>query len=142
MFIQLEVLVVGVAATIVGSIMDAKDFWTHLEYRVCREIDSLRKNEYRGLWCDGFIPEQFEFCDGQPVLTGSVWMGRGGRHQEQWRFVFLLPKGVTSEVDVNWEAIFPAEEVTGWLSLDQVAREMKVNPAEGHPAGEAVAQKH
>ena len=120
--------------------MDAKAFWARLEYRVCREIDGLRIDEYRGLWCDGFIPEQFQLGDGRLGVTGHVWMGRGRRHQEQWRFTLLLPEEVTSEAAVDWAATFPPENVTGWLSLDQTKREMIVNPAAARPEGEPAAQ--
>lgn len=113
--------------------MDAATFWNHLEYRVCREINGLRTDEHRGLWCDGFIPEDSHFDDGPPRVTGRVWMGRGPRHQEQWRFTLLLPADVTSEADVDWASIFPAEDVTGWLSLDATKREMRIDPTAAKP---------
>ncbi len=38
--------------------MTESDFWTHLEFRLCREFAGLPDNHLRSLWCDGFIPEQ------------------------------------------------------------------------------------
>lgn len=120
--------------------MNAEDFWVRLEYRVCREIDGLRGDEFRGLWCDGFIPELLEMVDGRPAMTGRVWMGRGGKHQEQWRFLVLLPEHITAEADIDWQALFPANDVTGWLSLDQARRMMKVDPSVAYPDREPAAQ--
>jgi hypothetical protein len=115
--------------------VDAKDFWTYLEYRVCREIDGLRIGQFRGLWCDGFIPEQFELKQGQPVITGRVWMARGGRHQEQWRFTLVLAPGIASEANVDWATMLPAEDVTGWLSIDPNERELSLDPAAAYRDG-------
>jgi hypothetical protein len=98
--------------------VDAKDFWSHLEYRVCREIESLRGDDFRGLWCDGFCPEQFELIDDRAAITGRVWMGRGSREQEDWRFSLILPEGVGEDADVDWNAVLPADDVSGWLSED------------------------
>lgn len=112
--------------------MDVKDFWTQLEFRVCREIDGLPGDDFRGLWCDGFIPDRCEICDGRMVVSGRVWMAWGSV-QHQWVFMLPLPVGATCESDVNWEAILPPEDVTGWLSLDRTRRKMKVDPDAAFP---------
>jgi hypothetical protein len=123
----------SVVCSWVEELVDAKDFWVRLEYRVCREIYGLRGDEFGGLWCDGFIPEQFEMVDGRPAMTGLVWMGRGGKHQEAWRFTVLLPEHVIAEADIDWQAIFPVDDLTGWLCLDQKRKVMKVDSSVAYP---------
>ena len=113
--------------------MNASDFWSRLERRVCREIDGLRVDGFRGLWCDGFIPEQFEVLDDRPMITGRVWIGHGRSEQEEWRFSLLLPQGVCEEAHVDWSAALPGDDVTGWLLLDQAQRTMKLDPAAAYP---------
>lgn len=109
--------------------MTSNDFWSRLEYRVCRELDGLGADEFLGLWCDGFIPERFEMIDDRPVITGRVFMGRGSRDQEEWRFTLLLTQRVCGKADVDWGAALPADDLTGWLSLDQTQRTMKLDLA-------------
>jgi len=114
--------------------MEEKEFWLRLEYRVCREIDGLRTREFRGLWCDGFIPQYFDDSGERPAVRGRVWMGRGGTtHQEQWRFSLLLPENVTSPEEIDWGSILPTEDVTGWLSLDAARRVMKIDSIGAYP---------
>ena len=114
--------------------MDAQGFWDHLEFRVCREIDGLRRTDFRGLWCDGFLPDALEFTDGRPEIAGKVWMGRGGTTgQELWRFSLLLPRDVKTEADVDWASLLPAEDATGWLVLDKSRQYMKIDPSAAHP---------
>jgi len=123
--------------------MDERDFWLKLEYRVCREIDGLRSPtpDLKGLWCDGFIPEQFEA--GVPSqYVGRVWMGRGGTHQEQWRFVLLLSNNVQSLHAIDWSTLLPPEDATGWLSLSTADRTTKINPAVARPDSAADSPRY
>jgi hypothetical protein len=115
--------------------VNAKEFWLKLEYRVCSEIDGLRDGrKFRDLWCDGFDPEQLATVNGLPGMTGQVWMGRGASHQEVWQFVLVLPGHVRAEEDVDdWATMLPADDVTGWLWLDEAGRTMKVDPLAARP---------
>jgi hypothetical protein len=108
--------------------MDAREFFTKLEYRICREIDRLRDVELQGLWCDGVIPEDSTRADGRPLVTGRAWMGRGARHQEKWRFEFVLPPGTCDPDEASWDALFPPEDATGWLELRPSEQIMRINP--------------
>jgi hypothetical protein len=41
-----------------------------------------------------------------------------------------------SREEIVWAAVLPAEDITGWLSLDFEAKYMKVNPFVAHPHAE------
>ena len=115
--------------------VDAKDFWISLEWRVGSEIDCLRCADFRGLWCDGFIPEQFQVLDARPAITGIVWIAKSGNRgwQQRWRFTLLLPQDVRSEEDLKWADLLPPEDVTGWLSLDPLRQTVMVDPLAAYP---------
>jgi len=121
--------------------MDAKDFWIRLEYRVCGEIAGLRDKSLRGLWCDGFSPDQFGFLDGRPLITGTVYMMDGPKYpgKGSWRFTLYLPKGTKQEADIDWAGLVPPDDATGWLSLDAQYRKMKVDPTGAYPDSVAIA---
>jgi hypothetical protein len=116
-----------------GELVDANEFWTKLEYRICREIGSLHVGEFRGLWCDGVIPEGLERFTDRCVVVGRAWMGRGARQQEKWRFEFVLPPGTMELERVNWHSLLPAEDMTGWLELHQSERLMRITPSAAYP---------
>ncbi|HEY7120064.1 MAG TPA: hypothetical protein VH475_25985 [Tepidisphaeraceae bacterium] len=84
--------------------------------------------EWRGLWCDGFIPEQFESVDGRMAMSGRVWMGWGDGRQESWRFVLFVAAGLTEDRDVDWAGMLPGDDVTGWLWIDRPRRVMRIDP--------------
>jgi len=118
-----------------GATLDAGEFWLRLEYRVGLEIDGLRSDDFRGIWCDGFAPEMFQLIHGRPTITGRVWLAKSGHRggQERWRFSLLLPENVRGEQDIEWAAVLPPDDVTGWLSLDQSQRVMKLDPVAAYP---------
>ena len=97
--------------------MDESDFWAHLEYRVCHEIEGLKQPSLRRYWCDGFIPDQYEINEPSPHISGYVWMGVGPRHQEEWEFDLLLPGPVESRVNIVWSTLLPPPNVTRWLTI-------------------------
>ena len=108
--------------------MDESDFWVHLEYRVCREIDALTQSGLRRFWCDGFIPVRYEFDEPSPRIVGRVWMGVGPREQQQWEFVLLLGIPVESRENIVWSALLPTPNVTRWLSIDPIGKRLVVEP--------------
>lgn len=112
--------------------MDEAEFWSKLEYRVCREIDGLRSDEFQDHWCDGFIPKTFD-AGGKPAcIRGRVWIGIGGRHQEAWAFCLVIGD-VPSREAVDWAALLPDDDLTGWLALDAERRLMEIKPRNAHP---------
>lgn len=113
--------------------MDAQDFWLHLEFRICGEISGLRRTDFWGLWCDGFLPDPIEFTKPRRRIGGTVWMGWGGSTQELWDFSLLLPRKVKSEAEIDWVSLLPPKDVTGWLSLDKARRFMRIDPSASYP---------
>jgi hypothetical protein len=92
--------------------MDEADFWVHLEYRVCREIEGLRQPRLRCFWCDGFIPVRYDLDEPSPRVVGRVWMGAGPREQQVWEFVLLLRVPVESRETFVWSALLPTLDAT------------------------------
>jgi hypothetical protein len=109
--------------------MDEADFWGRLEYRICAEIEGLKAPVARGFWCDGLIPVLYQLHEPAPRIVGSVWMGVGPKHQEEWEFVLVLPSSVESRERIEWSAQLPASNLTRWLTIDAVAKRLIVEPA-------------
>jgi hypothetical protein len=68
-----------------------------------------------------------------------VWISFGNTNQERWQFVLYLGPARARE-SIDWAAMLPAEDVTGWLSLDFETKFMTVKPLEAHVDGEARAK--
>jgi hypothetical protein len=113
--------------------VDESDFWNHLEYRVCREIEGLRRPELRRFWCDGFIPSRYDLGGPSPRIVGRVWMGSGPREQQEWEFDLLLRGPVASREAIEWSTLLPLPEVTRWLTLDPIGKRLVVEPAVAVP---------
>jgi hypothetical protein len=110
------------------------DFWPRLEYRVCREMNGIPHCKRAALWCDGFLPEQY-FLDNAPgYIEGQVWIGRGSRHQEEWRFRLLLGSPLASVKDIPWSEVLPPDGVSGWLMVDTQRKRLEVKPWKLSPA--------
>ncbi|GAA1642645.1 hypothetical protein [Actinoplanes couchii] len=110
--------------------MDEQDFWVRLEYRVTAEFRKIADERLRRHWCDGMIAEDYDFGGPRPSVSGRAWCGDSG--QEQWRFVLVLPVGIGSSEQVDWAALLPGDEVTGWLSVDPRARSLTVDTSPQH----------
>jgi hypothetical protein len=108
--------------------MDETDYWGRLEFRVCREFDGTSDRELQYLWCDGFIPQEYLIDDALPRITGHAWIC-SGRVQDKWKFTLLLPRPFSSREEIDWASLLPADDVTGWLSLDRHGRRMQMEPA-------------
>lgn len=106
--------------------MDEAEYWTRLEYRICRELAGMRAGGLRDWWCDGFVPETLD--EGRGVFSGRVWMGRGGRDQEVWDFTLMLGAVPGAGERIDWASLLPGEDVTGWLSMDFNQKAMKIEP--------------
>lgn len=104
--------------------MNENDYWEQLEYRLCRELAHIAEAKQLGLWCDGFIISKYHFERGQ--ITGTVWIGRGPRDQENWPFeVFFAPAAKREEIP--WCDLIPAEETRGWLRIDLDRKTMTID---------------
>lgn len=97
--------------------MDESQYWTNLEYRVTRELQGMRDNRVRFLWCDGFSAEEYLVSDVPPRINGRVWIC-GGQRQNEWTFTMALPRAVSSRDAIEWEVLLPPDRVTEWLAVD------------------------
>jgi hypothetical protein len=112
--------------------MTQADYWAALEMRVCRELAGLREKEHRALWCDGFIPESFDLGREVGRVIGRVWIGIGSKQQQEWSFE-LFAGPVRNWEDLDWGSLLPAEDVTGWLSVNLERKILKIDPAAASP---------
>ena len=107
------------------------DFWGHLEFRVCRELEGLEKCRQQGLWCDGFIPEMYVLNAPSPYISGHVWIGIGPGKQEKWAFTLFLGKGVSNRKEIEWSKLLPLENITQWLLVDLDSKRLEIEPDAG-----------
>jgi hypothetical protein len=110
--------------------MTEADYWTSLEYRVTRELATILEGDVRSLWCDGFIPERYLFDEPAPRVTGRVWIATGPGKQDQWEFTLLLDESTGAREDISWSALLPADESTGWLTVDLDGQGLRLTPRE------------
>jgi hypothetical protein len=113
--------------------MPEKDFWLTLEYRVSREFPDLQDDRARSLWCDGFIPEQTDLQATRPCIHGHAWIGEiGSSDQEQWSFTLFVGQH-RSEDEINWAALLPDDNMTGWLDPDPKTKTLTIDPLSARP---------
>ena len=111
-----------------------REYFIALEYRVCRELAGMRDKQLRTVWCDGLLPDpQIEISRRHRRVTGKVWIGFGGSHQELWDFHLLLGPIVKDRQQIDWSALLPPDEVTGWLSMDFEKKLMTLRPYAIYP---------
>jgi len=68
-----------------------QDFWTRLEFKASRWMQSAHDKAIRPFWIDGFIPETAVQVKAGVIVEGAVWIGNGGSEQEMYRFTVVLP---------------------------------------------------
>jgi hypothetical protein len=93
-----------------GASVDEEDFWSCLEYRICREFAGFEDRHLRAIWCDGLVPDEYEFHGAQPRIQGRAWCGPSG--QERWTFTLLLDPAVDTRDTIDWATLLPGEHVT------------------------------
>jgi hypothetical protein len=108
--------------------VEEADYWRRLEFRVCRELDGIDEYRRRGLWCDGFIPDEYALEGDPPCIRGTAWICPG-QTQQAWRFTLVLRQRPTHRHGVDWAALLPAETATSWLKLDSENRHIDIDPA-------------
>ena len=121
--------------------MTETEFWSDLEFRLCRELAALPQNELRYLWCDGFIPEAYLLNDPDPCVTGRVWIGNGSQSQEQWAFALFLNGSVGSHSEIKWQDLLPPEDATMWLAVDLPGKRIQIEPTAAVPDSRECSDK-
>jgi hypothetical protein len=106
---------------------EEKGFWKRLEFRVCREIDTMPVFRRQRLWCDGFIPEAYLLQNSPRSITGTAWIAWDGNRQEQWRFRLFLPSSSSGSLHVTWSELVPQEGETGWLGVNATVKELELD---------------
>ncbi|MCA9758336.1 MAG: hypothetical protein KDA27_21250 [Candidatus Eisenbacteria bacterium] len=104
-------------------------FWSHLEVLVSRALERLDGLERHGIWCDKFMPEEYE----PEQIRGHVWVGVGPREHEKWRFVILLDKKSLSREAIDWAGLLPPDGGTPWLAVDGRQKLFRIEPGLAAP---------
>ena len=112
--------------------MDEQDFWASLEYRVCREFEGMADRRLRSFWCDGFIPCEYLLNDPWPRITGQAWICKGPI-DDKCEFALILPRTFNRREEIDWASLFPAEDVTRWMTFDEGGRYIELDPAAAAP---------
>ncbi len=89
------------------------------------------------MWCDGVIPDRYDLQANPPTITGRAWIGgcigdRSGA-QHEWDFILFVGRRAASASQVNWDPLLPADDVTGWLSVELKRKLLKINPQAAYP---------
>ena len=112
--------------------MVESEYWSRLEYRICREFAGMSEGRMRNRWCDGITPGAYLLNDPKPRILGHAWICNGP-DQEEWKFELLLPEKFGSRDEIDWQSLFPAENVTRWLALDQPRKLVQIEPSAAVP---------
>ena len=104
------------------------EFWSALEYRITSELWGFEDKLLRSLWCDGLVPEEYDLRANKPCIRGTAYCGQSG--QDRWRFMLLLGERTAGEraPQIDWSALLPGEDLTGWLSVHARERILVVDP--------------
>ena len=111
--------------------IDEADYWVSLEYRICREFEGFADERLRRMGCDGLDPEEYDLDAPEPCIRGRAWCGYSG--QELWKFTLILAPTMRSRADLDWAALHPDEDLTGWLSPHPGEKRMTIDPLGGYP---------
>jgi hypothetical protein len=111
--------------------MTEDDCWVALEYRVSAEFQGFADRRLRWMGCDGLDPETYHLDGPAPSVRGRAWSGPGG--QERWTFALLLDPETRSRETIDWPALLPGDDTTGWLTADPDARTLLISPLAAHP---------
>ncbi len=105
--------------------MTEDDFWSNLEFRICRELRGMEDRALSDMWCDGlggyFIRPQKRANH----IEGTIWICKDG--QTEMRFTMTLPNGVSTIKEINWNDLLPTEEMTDWLAIDVKNKHVTIN---------------
>jgi hypothetical protein len=116
------------------------EYFGNLEFRISRELAGMSDPKMRRAWCDGFMPDRkFVATDKGCHIAGQVWMTDSVGSQSLWNFVVLLGPVVVPREEVEWSQVLPAENMTGWLSMDFENKFMKIKPRGAYPDPQVAA---
>ncbi len=96
--------------------MTEDDFWSDLEFQICRELRGMEDEVLSNMWCDGLSRDFIQTLNSTNNIEGTIWIGRDG--QTEMRFTMSLPRNVSTIKDINWSQLLPSEEMTEWLAID------------------------
>jgi len=108
--------------------MSEAEFWSGLEWRICREFAGMKQGRWRNFWCDGLAAGCFDLEGSRPTIRGVAWICEGTK-QEEWEFTLLLPRRFAGREAIRWEELLPRENVTRWLSVDEKGKRIEMEPA-------------
>jgi hypothetical protein len=112
--------------------MDESDYRPRLEHRICAEFRGFADEHLRSFWCDGLVPEEYNLPPEEHDIRGQAWCGPTG--QEPWTFRLLVHPDTRSREGIDWSALLPDDELTGWLSPDPRHQTMTIDPLNGYPS--------
>ena len=110
--------------------MEEREFWVHLEYRICAESAGFADRRLRGFWCDGLIPEEYDLAGTESRISGVAFYGQSG--QERWRFTLVVGQEAASPRQIDWSALLPSDRLTGWLTPDPQNKTLRIDPRSGY----------
>ena len=120
--------------------MDEAEFWNRLMFVVSGELAGIEECRRHGLWCDGFLADPYSMDGGLLSIEGRVWIAQGSRAMEEWHFTLLLDREPSRTEPIDWSALLPPEDATGWLSVDVVAKRLVMEPGTAIPDDDVVKQ--
>jgi hypothetical protein len=106
--------------------VEEREFWVHLEYRICAEFAGFADSQRRSCWCDGLIPEEYDLAGTEPRISGVVFCGQSG--QERCRFTLVVAQEAASPRQIDWSALLPSDRLTGWLTPDHQNKTLRSRP--------------
>src|SRR5581483_11704839 len=52
------------------TMMSEAEFWSGLEWRICREFAGMKQGRWRNFWCDGLAAGCFDLEGSRPTIRG------------------------------------------------------------------------
>jgi hypothetical protein len=111
--------------------MTEEEFWTALEWRICRELSGMTDDTLRHLWCDGVRGDSMRREAGPPCMSGTIWIGRDG--QTEMQLTMALPEDIASKDAIVWSELMPPEEMAAWLSIDLKRKLVAIDLSKAEP---------
>jgi hypothetical protein len=111
--------------------MTEDDFWSALEWRICRELSGMSDAVLKPMWCDGIRGNIVRPEAGPAYMSGTIWIGKDG--QTAMQFTMALPDNIASKDDIVWSELMPPEDVTAWLSVDPKRKQVAIDLSRAEP---------
>lgn len=111
--------------------MDEGGYWLRLKHRICVEFRGFADEQLRRVWCDGLVPEEYDLRAEEPNDRGHAWCCLTG--QESWTFRLLVHPDTRRREGIDWSALLPDDELTGWLSPHLRRKTRTIDPLNGYP---------